>query len=57
MVSVDKKKCIGCGNCEAACPEVFELKDMKAYVKKGADLEKPCIKDAIESCPTDAIKA
>jgi len=56
MVSIDKEKCIGCGSCSATCDEVFEMKDdMKAYVKAGADTSKPCVKEAIEICPTDAI--
>ncbi len=29
---VDQELCIGCGACADACPEVFELKDEKAYV-------------------------
>ena len=56
MVKIDKEKCIGCGSCSAVCPEVFEMgDDMKAYVKKGADTSKPCVKEAIDTCPTDAI--
>ena len=55
MTSVDKEKCIGCGSCEATCPEVFELKDGKAQVKPGADTSKSCVKEAIEACPVDAI--
>lgn len=56
MVTVDKEKCIGCGSCEAVCGEVFELKDdMKAHVKTGADTSKECVKEAIDTCPTDAI--
>jgi len=56
MVSVNQQTCIGCGNCEAVCSEVFELKDGKAHVKAGSDASKPCVKEAIESCPTDSIK-
>ena len=54
MIKVDKKKCIGCGACAATCPEVFEMdKDGKAKVK--AQKKIPCVKEAIDSCPVDAI--
>jgi len=57
MVSIDKEKCIGCGACVAICEKVFEMKDAKAIVKKGQEKTKlPCTKDAIESCPVQAIK-
>lgn len=58
MISVNQQACIGCGSCEATCPKVFELKDGKAYVKKGQEKSKlPCAKEAAESCPVNAIKA
>ncbi len=59
MVKVDKEKCIGCGSCESVCPAVFEMKDdMKAYVKKGQEKSKlPCVKEAIDICAVQAIKA
>lgn len=54
MVKIDKEKCIGCGMCEGVCPEVFEISDdMKARVKEQKD--DPCVKDAIENCPVQAI--
>lgn len=56
MVSIDKEKCIGCGACVSACEEVFEIKDMKAHVKSGADTKKDCVKEAINICPVQAIK-
>ncbi len=56
MVSINKEKCIGCGSCSATCPDVFEIKDGKAVVKAGADTKKPCVKEAKEICPVDAIK-
>jgi ferredoxin len=52
-VKVDKEKCIGCGSCEAICPQGFGLKDGKAYVKKQ---DAKCVKQAEENCPVDAIK-
>ena len=57
MVSVNQQTCIGCGNCEAVCSKVFELKEGKSYVKKGQEKSKlPCVKEAIDSCPTDSIR-
>lgn len=59
MVSVDKEKCIGCGSCAAVCGDVFEMVDSddgaKARVRSGADTSKECVKEAMESCPVDAI--
>jgi ferredoxin len=57
MVKVDKKKCIGCGNCASICPEVFEMgDDGKSHVVKGQEKSKtPCIQKSIEECPTQAI--
>ena len=56
MVSIDKEKCIGCGACAAVCEAVFELKAGKAVVKKGQQKSKlPCVKEAADSCPVQAI--
>ncbi|MFH1500984.1 MAG: ferredoxin [archaeon] len=56
-VSVDKEKCIGCGNCEAVAPEIFVLKGSMSVVRKasvtGEDEKKA--KEARDSCPTGAI--
>lgn len=30
---IDQDLCIGCGTCEATCPEVFGLVDDKSQVK------------------------
>jgi len=55
MVTVDKEKCIGCGACESVCSESFKMNDdMKAeFTGKNSD----CVKEAIETCPVDAISA
>lgn len=54
MIKVDKKKCIGCGLCAEICPEVFEMgEDGKSRVKKQRKL--PCVKEAVDSCPVNAI--
>ncbi len=52
MTKVDEDKCIGCGACEATCPEGFEMKDGKSHVKDG---NAPCVGDAIKGCPVGAI--
>ena len=54
MVKINKAKCIGCGACTATCGEVFEMgDDGKAHVKANKNI--PCVKEAINSCPVDAI--
>jgi len=54
MIKIDKEKCIGCGLCPSLCPEVFEMNsDGKAEVK--AQKKIPCVKEAIENCPVEAI--
>ncbi len=49
--------CISCGNCEAICPEVFEVPD-KMVVKAGVDYSsfEKTIREAIDACPTNVIK-
>lgn len=57
-VSVDQDLCIGCGLCADTCPDVFELKEDKAFVKVEEVPEKvqELVKEAAENCPVDAIK-
>lgn len=55
---VDEDLCIGCGNCEEECPDVFRLmEDDVAHVINPAPGEElyGCIRDAEDSCPVDAI--
>ncbi len=55
-VSVDTSTCVGCGLCEQACPEMFEVQgDGIAHVKA-----QTCVihnlKEVAEQCPVTAIK-
>ncbi|MEA3464117.1 MAG: ferredoxin [Patescibacteria group bacterium] len=54
-IIINKDLCIGCGACSAVCPEVFKMsEDNKAEVIGREDSN--CVKNAIESCPVQAIK-
>lgn len=56
---VDEDTCIGCGLCEATCPEVFSMGDSgKAHaieedVPAGAE---DTAAEAMEGCPVGAIE-
>ena len=67
-VSIDRESCIGCGVCEALCPEVFKLLDdgksgiVEKY-RKGSlgegevsDDLASCVENAKTSCPVEVIK-
>ncbi|BBE30748.1 ferredoxin [Tepiditoga spiralis] len=54
-VFVEKETCIGCGVCENLCPDAFAIQDDgKAVAIEGAS-EAPCVQDAADSCPVQAI--
>ncbi len=53
---VDYDLCVGCGACVEVCPEVFELRDDKAWVV-GPDKCSSCdCQQAADLCPSQAIK-
>jgi len=67
-VSIDREECIGCGVCEALCPQVFKLlEDGKSGIfekyrkgnlgkgEVGEDLSS-CVENARDSCPVEVIK-
>ena len=57
-IKIDKRKCVGCGLCQISCPDIFEIKNSKAYIRKECDLEKnkECIEEAIKGCSVRAIE-
>lgn len=58
-VIVDNERCIGCGACQAICPDIFEFDDegiMQATDNEINDELQEDVVDAIEGCPVDAIK-
>ena len=57
-ISLDQKKCIGCGSCAAACPEYFKMNSngKSELVKKNTDKTSQDLKDAVEVCPVQCIK-
>ncbi|MBE0428350.1 MAG: ferredoxin [Thermoleophilia bacterium] len=54
---VDQSLCQGCGNCEAICPEVFEVREDGLSYVIATDLAglEACVEAAVENCPEDAI--
>ncbi len=51
---IDKDKCIGCGLCNAICPEIFIIENQKAKVLK-QKTDNKSLKEAVDSCPSQAI--
>jgi len=56
-IKINKEDCIGCGACESTAPELLEIKDGKAVVKKqpNSEEENKKAQQAKDICPTDAI--
>ena len=58
-LKVNKDVCIGCGACQAVCPEVFEIEEDGLATVKVDEIPKESKEDAIdakEGCPTNAIE-
>ena len=53
-VKVDHDLCIGCGNCESMCPQVFKLENGKSTVISEDCGDCDC-QAVIDSCPVSAI--
>lgn len=52
---VDFDACEGCGSCVELCPEVFELRDEKAYVIDPGACSRCDCQAAADICPVEAI--
>ena len=52
---VDWDACIGCGACVELCPQVFELRDEKAWVIAEDRCDTCNCQEAADSCPVQAI--
>ena len=59
MVSVDASRCIGCGMCAAAVPEVFQIRGRVSVVRTQprTAAEEAGAFDAANGCPVNAIRA
>jgi len=58
IATVDKAKCIACGLCEGACPQVFRMGDdwlYEAYVNPIPTEYQDTAQKAVDVCPVDAI--
>lgn len=57
LPQVDKETCIGCGACVTIAPKTFKLdSEGKAEVINPPGDNEKTIKEAIDSCPVEAIK-
>lgn len=56
-VRIDEEECIGCGNCEELCPDIFKLdkEREKSDVIKPQGGSEECIEEAMEACPVSCI--
>ena len=55
---VDQDQCIGCGMCEATCPEVFSMNDDGLAEAISDDVSEEYIEaanEALEGCPVGCI--
>ncbi|MBI5180725.1 MAG: ferredoxin [Nitrospirae bacterium] len=53
---VDEELCIGCGNCESLCPNVFKVEeDQKSHVIDPKGCSECNCQEAADSCPVSAI--
>lgn len=55
-IQIDEKRCIGCGMCAAAAPEVFRIQGrVSTVVGEPAPERRSRVFDAANGCPVNAI--
>ena len=55
-LAIDRRRCIGVGNCVAIAPSVFKLdSENKAIVLDPSSADEQTVLEAAESCPENAI--
>lgn len=54
---IDQDACIGSGNCESSCPNIFNVVDGKSRVLRDPvpSEEEDCVINAVSGCPVGAI--
>lgn len=55
-VIVDAKRCIACGMCAYAAPEVFRIAGNSSVVSAQPEGNSPRVRDAANGCPVNAIR-
>lgn len=55
-VTVDEKRCIACGMCAYAAPEVFRVVGSASTVIAQPEGKSPRVRDAANGCPVNAIR-
>jgi ferredoxin len=54
-VYVDVEECVGCEACVDLCDGVFEMNAAGLAVCLVPDSQLPCVDEAVDICPTNAI--
>lgn len=56
-ITIEREKCIGCGSCEAVCPQYWKIsQDGKADFLGPQELKEiGCNQEAADSCPVQCI--
>lgn len=56
-VTIDEGLCVGCGSCEALCPDVFAMNDRGTAepIAEATEANKADVEEAIKMCPMNCI--